>query len=354
MSPLPSDMTITLGTVDFQTIYPVDDESHPITATVSIDGSALGTSFGSYNSVNKKITLSPSIPSHCGPHTVSILLSDGAMSNTYQFTVTVVCNPPTFGGAALLNQIVHLNNYLEYQLPAITDLDNNFLGNIAATSATATAFLSLTAANQTVHFLPNSFSQVSIHTITITLTDVSGLTSIYTFTAEVINTPPKFVVATLPDLTIHLNTTYHHLLPASYDLENNTIYVNRITTEPWLYSITPSGFTLFTSSYSHLGSHVVTIELFDNLPFQGTQYSFTVTIINTPPIFTKQSLDDQTVKLNEIKTFVLPPYHDDEGNPITVSLKGSLKALGFVQLESNLKNITCNPKSFKLLGSHSI
>jgi hypothetical protein len=67
------------------------------------------------------------------------------------------------------------------------------------------------------------------------------------------------------------------------------------------------------------GTYFVQIKLYDGM--LASYYNLTIVIAsNTAPKFTANIPVNQTIKLNEIRSYLLPNYSDAEGNNITITL----------------------------------
>jgi hypothetical protein len=86
--------------------------------------------------------------------------------------------------------------------------------------------------------------------------------------------------------------------------------------------------SVFSSNYANVGTQsLILLKLKDGEPNAGNDYSFIVTFTNTPPVFSSLVPTNITVKLNEVKNYTLPAYHDHENMPVFVSTSGQNQIL---------------------------
>jgi hypothetical protein len=131
---------------------------------------------------------------------------------------------------------VNLNQVKDYELPAYSDPEgmpitlsysgiNTFLMNSITVSAD----------KKNLTFNPTDFSLPGEHTVDVIIADGQPLSSRYTLTVTVLNTPPYFLKAKpVASLSIRLNAPSYYALPAFQDDEGHEIFL--ITTSPQLGS----------------------------------------------------------------------------------------------------------------------
>jgi hypothetical protein len=73
----------------------------------------------------------------------------------------------------------------------------------------------------------------------------------------------------------------------------------------------------------------------------STPYEFSLTISNSAPRFLRKKPVDQKVQLNKEMNYILPPFVDDENNPITVVTIQP----HFIQFNSNENSFKIKPKN---------
>ncbi len=100
-------------------------------------------------------------------------------------------------------------------------------------------------------------------------------------------------------------------------------------------------------AFTDLGTYPLSIKLDDtNL---NTVYSFNVEVYNEPPTFSTDPVSSVIVKLNSNYLYVLPPYSDPQGNPITVSINTLDPLIStFVTVATDQLSININPVDFNL------
>ena len=81
---------------------------------------------------------------------------------------------------------------------------------------------------------------------------------------------------------------------------------------------------VFSNAYADVITPVLLVlNLKDGGATTGTLETITVHVTNTPPVFTGSVPGNLTFKLNQLVTYVLPPYHDPEQLPVFVTLGGT-------------------------------
>ena len=165
-----------------------------------------------------------------GTYSISLSVSDSALSVSTSFAVTVTNIPPRFIGT-LPNQTLPVNSIGSYDLSAFfVDDDGNPLTMTATSSFAGGSALNLpvgilTLPNwSTVAIEPTLMSELGIYLINVTVSDsIAAVSS--SFRISVFNTPPYFLSKVPADFTMRFNNTYVMFIPKFKDNEGHAVTV---------------------------------------------------------------------------------------------------------------------------------
>lgn len=121
-------------------------------------------------------------------------------------------------------------------------------------------------------------------------------------------------------------------MPSYFDEEGHPVTVSINPTLAFV-SLTGDVIHIAPTLFTEVGEHSLNIVLTDTEPISKT-YPITITVTNSAPVFTGIiKLTDYTIKLNDYFDYILPPYADDENNPVFITLTPSLS---HVQLKDSI------------------
>jgi hypothetical protein len=176
------------------------------------------------------IEANPTIAADVGTYSISLSVSDSALSVSTSFAVTVTNIPPRFIGT-LPNQTLPVNSIGSYDLSAFfVDDDGNPLTMTATSSFAGGSALNLPAGIltlpnwSTVAIEPTLMSELGIYLINVTVSDsIAAVSS--SFRISVFNTPPYFLSKVPADFTMRFNNTYVMFIPKFKDNEGHAVTV---------------------------------------------------------------------------------------------------------------------------------
>ena len=168
-----------------------------------------------------------------------------------------------------------------------SDPDGDTLTYTATSSDTTIAEVVVGGvANSTVTILANALGSVSI---TITVTDPSGLSATQTFTATVVNNFAPVITDTIPDVSIQNSATYGVYGELYFsDPDGDTLTYTATTSDSTIAEVVVGGVANSTVAIlaNALGSATITITVTDPSGLTATQ-TFTATVVNNfAPIIT--------------------------------------------------------------------
>jgi hypothetical protein len=219
--------------IDLSTYF-VDDDGDTITmtATYSFNGGAATAIPGGIFSVPSPfvVNANPTSPTQVGTYTISVTVSDSALSITNTFIVTVANTPPRFT-STMPDRVVNLNGVGTYDLSTFfVDDDGNALTMSATSSFAGAAAASIpvgiiTLVNwSTIEISPVLVGDLGSYVISVTISD--SLATISTsFTISVVNTPPYFVSEIPKDFIMKFNNTFTYSIPFFQDDEGHAVTI---------------------------------------------------------------------------------------------------------------------------------
>ena len=152
-------------------------------------------------------------------------LSDGSLTSSYTFTITVSNTAPIFS-SSLAAQSVGWTKSVTYALPSYSDPEGNTvtLTTVEQGQSTLPSFVTFDSATSTYTINPTSSALIGTTiTISVTLSD-TVLSSTYTFTITVpANTAPTIGTQTPTNQVVHVNSMVSYTLPTATDAESNPI-----------------------------------------------------------------------------------------------------------------------------------
>ncbi|TNV87953.1 hypothetical protein FGO68_gene456 [Halteria grandinella] len=275
--------------------------------------------------------------------TVIFNLTDTQLQTPYEFHIEIYNTAPYFQSTVTLPPVTmrYFNPY-SIDLPLILDDEFNPVFITAMSNkSTDPLFFTLTEKSYnlwSLTLLPKKYEYVwTPNLISITLNDTNLFTT-YTFVLTVTNEAPVFVAGVL-DLVINqkMNDMVYYEWPDYVDPEGDSesVLVKVVTNseldlsvyEPkyadtfGCLSIDKNGVFIQATKFSQVGTKTFLVALRDGEPKQNF-YNLEVTITNSAPYFLSNptgKLGNVRVRLGEATTWDLPPFKDEEDNPIFVS-----------------------------------
>ena len=165
-----SDQTVSWKSTDcYQLPTYSDSQGNTITlSTVELGKTSLPT-FVSFNSATRTYFISPSSVSQIGTYSIQVTLSDSVLTSSYQFSIAVTNTAPTIGSQTAVDQIVSINQIVQYTLPSPYDADSDPITTSFSVTPSA-SFVSLSSSG-ILQFGPTLISDMGTYIITITLSD---------------------------------------------------------------------------------------------------------------------------------------------------------------------------------------
>ncbi|TNV87951.1 hypothetical protein FGO68_gene896 [Halteria grandinella] len=305
--------------------------------------------------------------------TVKFNLTDTQLKTPYEFFIQIYNTAPYFHSTVTLPPVtMRYFNPLTIELPLILDDEFNPVF-ITAISNKSTDPLFITVTEKSFNLwsltlLPKKYEYVWTPTlISITLNDTNLFTT-YTFVLIVTNEAPIFEGGVL-NLVVNqkMNDQIYYAWPDYVDPEgdNESVLVQVVTNsdldlsiyEPKYadtfecLSIDKKGVFVEATKFSQVGTKSFLVALRDGEPKQNF-YQFDVTITNSAPYFLSNptgKLGTVRVRLGEATSWDLPPFKDEENNPILVSNTGDTD---FIKFSS--KRYTFTPTLPEQIGQYPI
>ncbi len=178
----------------------------------------------------RTLTVSPTLASEVGAHTVTFTVSDSYTSVPLTLTITVTNTAPYFTTPAFSTTFTaYLNQVSTYNLPLKQDDEGH---SITITTSLASF---ITFSGNTLTFSPTAISLLSTSTsISVTLTDSVGAFTTYSMIVSVPNRPPYFTDGTtsFAPVTVAMNSVATVTIPsfADPDLTTPGLYLTQTTT----------------------------------------------------------------------------------------------------------------------------
>ena len=258
--------------------------------------------------------------------TAAYTVSDGSANSiaTVNITVTPVNDPP--GKPSLKDQAATAGQPFTYQVPEVTDPDDESLTYNAALGQAMNplpSWLTFDAATRTFSGTPRK-THVATHTIIVEVSDDSAKSSRASFTLKVVLPPNRAPTApTLTDQTATEDKSFSYAVPAFTDPDGDTVtYVAALDDNkalPGWLSFTPStriisGTPLESDTPGSLTVRITATD--DGEPQKSTSATFTITVeeVNDPP--ETPSLTDQTATEDQSFSYTFDAVTDPEGDSV--------------------------------------
>ena len=226
-----------------------------------------------------------------GDHGVSLEVSDGSVTATQDFTVTVSAatpgnNPPSFTSTAV--EAATVDVAYSYSI-TVTDPDAG--DTLTITAPTVPAWLTLTDngdGTATLTGTPTA-AEVGVHNVSLLVSDAAAATATQDFTVTVSAEPPanelpEFTSTAVVDATE--GTTYTYDVTATDGDTGATLVITAPTLPAWLELMDNGDGTATltgTPAAADVGSHEVSLEVSDGTDSATQDFTIAVEEANTPP-----------------------------------------------------------------------
>ena len=165
------------------------------------------------------LKISPTAFSEVGLHTTYITLSDSKETVQFSLDITVTNTAPYFLSPTLpfptltvpINKKITIPfTYADLELDTVTV---NIYETFSATKVALPSSITTLTSPGLITFYPTAFSDIGYHLIEIELSDGQPLTTLESFTIDVVNNPPYFVKQEPFSVTMKFNLSYEYILP---------------------------------------------------------------------------------------------------------------------------------------------
>lgn len=191
-----------------------------------------------------------------GEHPVVLMVSDGDLSDTQEFTITVSSNnrPPIIASSPQLQ----IGNYLKYSYTVVAaDPDSD---DLTYSAQLLPRWLSFDPETHILEGIPEK-SDVGNHDVILKVTDGFD-EAVQEFTIEVLNINSQPVVISDPPDTVMVNVLYTYQLVA-IDYENDPLTVIGTVIPTWMNFDAQTRVLSGTPTGDNIGSHNVTLTVSD-------------------------------------------------------------------------------------------
>lgn len=255
------------------------------------------------------LSFSPTANYH-GSGTVTVQVSDGALSNSTSFTLTInsINDAPVI--SAIAAQTMSEGSTLSLTLSA-TDADGD---SLTYSLVSAASDFGASISGSTLSFTPtanyNGSGTVVVQVSDGSLTDSTS----FTLTISGVNDAP--VISAISDQTIAEDNTLSLTLAAT-DADGDTLTFSLVSA-PAGSGASVSGTTLsFTPTANYHGTGTVTVQVSDGIATDSTSFTLTITSVNDAPVLT--AIGDQTMSEDSQLSLTLSAT-DADGDSLTYSL----------------------------------
>ncbi|WP_109830804.1 putative Ig domain-containing protein [Reichenbachiella versicolor] len=275
--------------------------------------------------------------SQSGTYNVTISVSDGALSDseTFLITVTDLPEPPVL--APLTDKTVLEADNLSFTASA-TDPNG---GSLTYSLDAASIALGMTINSNTGAFLwTPTTSQSGVYSVTITVSD-GALTDSETFDITVIDLPEAPVLATIGSKTvIETNALIFTATAADPNVGDILTYsLDAASIAQGMTINSSTGVYSWTPSISQSGSYNVTVSVTDGTFIDSETFLITVVDFPEPPVLA--AITDKTI-LEGNTLLLIASATDPNGGSLTYSLDAASIALGMT-INSNIGLIQWTP-----------
>ncbi len=354
------------GTLTINASTLLANDSDPEGATLSI--SSVG------NPANGSVSLSEDKTTvtyiHDGSETASgsftYTVSDGSATSTatVNITVTPVNDPP--GTPSLKDQTATASQPFSYQVPEVTDPDDESLTYNAALDQAMNPlplWLTFNTSTRTFSGTPRR-THVATHTIVVEVSDSSAKSSRASFTLKVVLPPNQAPTApTFTDQTATEDQIFSYTVPTFTDSDGDTItYTAALddnTALPAWLSFTPSSRTFSGTPLESDTPDTLTIRITatdDGTPPASTSATFAITVeeVNDPP--GTPSLADQAATEGLSFSYTFGAVTDPEGDSVayTATLDDGSALPAWLTLDSESHTLSGTPSEADAPASHTI
>jgi hypothetical protein len=274
-----------------------------------------------FDATSRTLTWTPSFD-QSGLYELNISCSDGAFTVNQPLTITVnnVNRPPVIQSIA--DQTIDENQDFNLQI-LFSDPDKEDEGKLQLVAANLPAGAVFNDKSGQLTWKP-TYDQAGVYSnITMTVTDLAGLTDQKSFTITVnnVNRPP--VIKPLAKATVAENTPFTITAEASDpDQEDTGKLKFSCDNLPGGSTLDPStGVFSWTPDFTQAGEYQLNIKVTDSGNLSaGVTLPITVTNVNRKPVV--QSVENKTVDENSNLTFTISASDEDKDDQLKYSIEG--------------------------------
>ena len=278
---------------------------------------------------------------------VSLTVTDGQVTVTQSFTITVANtnDAPTISSTAVT--AVDEDSTYTY---TVTGADVDVGDTLTLSGTTVPAWLTFTATSGVLTGVPTN-SEVGSHSVTITVTDATGLSAAQSFTIVVANTNDAPTITSTAVTAVDEDSSYLYTVTASdVDVGDSTALSATIgSSSGWLTFEPSTGKLTGTPANGDVGTHTITVTATDDSGDTGSQ-TFTITVANTNDAPTISSTAVTSVDEDSTYTYTVTGSDVDSGDTVTLSGTTVPAWLTFTATTGVLTGTPTNDE----VGSHSV
>ena len=277
----------------------------------------------SFNSGTRALSGTPEESDTPAALTISITASDGTLSASDSFGLTVeeVNDAPT--APSIPAQTATEGQSFSYQAPAFTDPEGDSVTYTATLDkgGALPAWLSFNAGTRTFSGTPGNADTPATLTISITASDGS-LSASTTFTISVPDSnqrPPK---PSVTDQTVYASGTFTYTVPEVTDPDGDSLtyqaFQGTVNSLPrWITFNADTRTFTFKPRNAHVGELTIRVSVSDGSLESYADFKLTVTAKPPNRAPTAPTLTDQTATEDESFSYTVPAFTDPDGDTLT-------------------------------------
>ncbi|CDW85318.1 ig family protein [Stylonychia lemnae] len=309
-------------------------------------------SFITFNNSTRVFSIGPYF--QYGNYSISIMLNDSELFQTYNLTIEVQQNnmAPQFT-ELLHDQNLFVNQVRIYTLPSVYDQENNTI-YFQLLNQNLPKFIKFDSILRQFTIQPTTDEDAIEITIQVLLSDYL-LTNRQEFKIMVKkNTQAPYFIQPLVDQVIYLNQNITYKLSEINDSDGNEYFLLCVTLLPSFIAFDNSTriFNIHPTSSQQHGNYTVTLSLSD---FEKSQnYSFVISVQTNiySPLFSSP-LQNITVCVNcSSYQYALPQAFDQDNDDILISVDNSYNP--FLSYDQSSKQIIIHPTQDNQVGHYSL
>jgi hypothetical protein len=292
----------------------------------------------SFNALSRVLSGTPT-QADVGVHTVSIRVEDMAgafVTTTYTISVTNVNDAPVI---TTRNPALSVNEDTYYQFTlAASDVEND---PITMSAPILPSWLTFNATTGLLSGTPTN-DEVGNHFVKLKVEDGNSGEDSLEFTISVINVNDNPVWITVSDTTI-TEDTFFDITVSATDIDGDplTYSSQNLGSTPWLSFDSSTRRLSGLADQADVGTHVITLNVFDGTLTVPLSFTITVTNVNDAPVFTSNPLlyakEDSIYNFTAVAT-------DEDGDTVTLSAV-TLPSSGWLTFNSSTGLLTGTPRN---------